>query len=150
MASPIQYPRTVRCALLVGSAFSLALYVTAAFAQDNGGYDDEAAAQAGSGEQVEVIAPPYSFERTRLGAPPGRITLSHAVRYDDLDLRTAEGAHILKARIRETAGQICAQLADDVPYAMAGSPPCYRTVVDSALNRADTAIGEARFYADRY
>ncbi len=133
-----------RGALLAAGAFGLMLAASSARAQDYGRFD-EPAYQNGLNEEVEVIAPPYREERTPLNAPPGRVSLSHVVRYDDLDLRTREGAHELRARIRETARDICEQLDAEGPIPLAGSPPCYRTAVEPALNRAETAISEARY-----
>lgn len=116
------------------AAGALMLAATAASAQD---YDGP--------ETVEVIAPRIVHDNSAL-APTSYTNLSTVVRYDDLDLRTRAGAGELRARIRDAAHDVCEELKYRYPHQLAGDPPCYKTAVDKAMARADTAIGSARSY----
>jgi UrcA family protein len=135
----------LKYSLLAGSALALMLTAAPACAQDYGsngdGYDN------GPNETVEVIAPNFNYERKPVGAPPGKLSLSEPVSYGDLDLRTGEGAHELRARVRDAAREICERLADAYPVEQATGTHCYKDAVDAAMLRADTAIGTARNYA---
>jgi UrcA family protein len=106
--------------------------------------------QSGPPESVEVIAPRFHADSTRLNAPLEKVSLSVAVPYDDLDLRTRQGAGELRWRIRDQARQICASLADAYPVYKANGTSCYKTAVDNGLVRADEVIGDARIDARRY
>jgi UrcA family protein len=128
--SPLKHP----LALLAG-AFGLTLVVSQALAQ--------------GGEEVQVIAPYYHAESTPLNGPLEKISLSTAVRYDDLDLRTASGARELRWRVRDTARDVCAQLADAYPVYEANGTSCFKTALENAMLRADEAIRDARDY-ERY
>jgi UrcA family protein len=143
----------IHSALLAASALGLALTATSVSAHS---YDDQSGYQNGPPEQVIVIAPPdyYAhrpYPSNQLGRPPEPTTLSQSVNFSDLDLSTREGAHELRARIRDAAHGICSELASRYPIRMANSQPCYEKAVQSGLNRADNAIHEARYeYRDDY
>jgi UrcA family protein len=66
------------------------------------------------------------------------------VRFDDLDLSTPRGAHILRVRIRNTARELCSKLDLRYPVATSDSPPCYRAAISDAMDQAETAIAQAR------
>ncbi|HJW41494.1 MAG TPA: UrcA family protein [Rhizomicrobium sp.] len=123
--------------LLAGTgALGLLLTTAPVFAQD---YDGLAT------ERVEVIAPNHHHaDRSSTGAPIVDVALTREVRFDDLDLSTPRGAHILRARIRNTAQELCSKLDLRYPVATSDSPPCYRTAVSDAMDQADTAIAQAR------
>ena len=70
------------------------------------------------------------------------------MRFDDLDLRTDWGARELRHRIEYTARVMCQRLDAMYPIKADNSPPCYRTAVEGAMYQADTAINQARAYAD--
>lgn len=128
-----------RSALLVAGAM---LAASAAMAQDYG-------YQNGPPEEVIVVAPDYfahpAYPSNQLGRPPEQTTLSMPVSYSDLDLSTREGAHELRARVRDAAHDICSELASRYPVRMANSEPCYKKAMESGLNRAESAIREARY-----
>jgi UrcA family protein len=96
-------------------------------------------------ESVIVIAPPRA-DRSSL-APTEITRLSTNVAYSDLDLRTYAGAHELRARVRDAARDVCGQLVARFPHALYDTTSCYKQALYSGLNRADTAIGNARHYA---
>jgi len=164
--------KTTKSALLAASA--LALMLTAANAQEYGpgpyddgsyappptsdygpgpygnddygpppGYDDGYGAPP---ENVIVIAPPYQTDHSSL-APTEITKLSMNVAYDDLDLRSAAGAHELRARVRDAAHDVCDRLVARFPHALYDTTSCYKQALHGGLNRADTAIHEARNYA---
>jgi UrcA family protein len=130
----------VKFPVLLAGAFGLAFAASSAMAQDNG--------YSGM-EEVPVYAPHYSYQP---GAPlnvlPEKISLSSAVRYDDLDLRSWQGARELRRRIRREAVAVCVQLADDYPVYTIPGPSCYKGALDDAMVRADHIIADARRYED--
>jgi UrcA family protein len=96
-------------------------------------------------ESVVVEAPQYRIERNGLNAP-SRISLRQEVAYDDLDLRTSDGADELRFRVSEAARDICSQLVGISPAPQLPGTHCYRDAVHAALVRADAAIRDARYY----
>jgi UrcA family protein len=121
---------------------------------DESATDEEMAAdEAAAGEQIaetsEVIvtAPRIRVEQGAMLQPPSKYRLSRAVAYDDLDLRTGEGAAELKARVRQTAGEICEELASLDRPSSYDDAVCYREAVANAIPRANTAIEHARSFA---
>jgi UrcA family protein len=130
----------LKYSLLAGSA--LALMLTApATAQDT---NDDQSYSNGPNEQIEVIAPKFSYERTPLGAPPGTLKLSQNVSYSDLDLRTRSGAKELRLRVRDTAQDICTQLAEQYPVKQQPGTSCYKTALEDGMRKADIAIRDVR------
>ena len=107
-------------------------------------YDNSYAANVP--ENVIVIAPHVQTDHSSL-APTEITKLSMNVAYDDLDLRTAGGAHELRARIRDAAHDVCGRLIARFPHALYDTTSCYKQALYGGLNRADTAIREARNYA---
>jgi UrcA family protein len=97
-------------------------------------------------ENVIVIAPPYRTDHSSL-APTEITKLSMNVAYDDLDLRSAAGASELRARVRDAAHDVCGRLVARFPHALYDTTSCYKQALHGGLNRADTAIHEARNYA---
>ena len=126
---------------------------TAALAQ--GYYDNDypydPGYRSGPPEQVIVLAPDYyahhAYPSNQLGRPPEQTTLSLPVSFSDLDLTTYDGAHALRERVRDAAHDICGELSSRYPIRMAVSEPCYKKAVESGLNRANSAIREARYEA---
>lgn len=98
-------------------------------------------------ETVIVHAPrPYHAERDSVtGAPFVRVSLSRAVNYGDLDLRTRAGAYELRQRVLFAAQTTCRQLNWLFPITQNGSPPCFARAVRSGMRRADAAIMRARY-----
>jgi len=122
-----------------------------------------AAAPAGAQDRYhEVVTGPDGTETVIVEAPYDRIhhyadgtaTLSRAVSYSDLDLTTRDGAHELRARVRETARDVCAELRDDSPVApVPEAQSCVEGAYKSAMLKADEAIRGARddrYYEARY
>jgi UrcA family protein len=137
----------------VPGALALAFGALPASAQ---GYDDDAGYYRGrpANEEVQIIGRRPPQERSSIGAPIEYVSVSREVRYDDLDLRTHWGAHVLRARIVRGAQEACRELDRRYPetsYPMTeGSPPCVRSAVEGAMDQADNAIAEARGYGRRY
>lgn len=129
-------------------------YDNAPGAYDNG-YANDGTTQnvtysADGTEQVEVTAPPYHHaSRSAIGAPIRDVSLSQAVRFDDLDLRSARGARELRHRVRYTARKLCNKLDMRYPISTSDSPPCYRTALRNAMYQANAVISDAR-YNDAY
>ena len=106
--------------------------------------DRDVASQTSSTEKIEVYAPHFRVDRSSVNGPVNKIALSRAVRYDDLDLRTARGARELRLRVHDMARDICSQLEEAYPVPEAPGTSCYRTAVKDAMWRADDAIRDAR------
>lgn len=127
---------------LAAGAFSLGLAAIPAHAQDDGyyggsSYDDNYTTADG----VTVTAPRH-LGRSAIGAPIDLVSASRTVRYDDLDLDTGYGAHVLKARIERAARDACDQLDRDYPYAADGDGhDCYGDAVRDGLHDAAYQIG---------
>jgi UrcA family protein len=122
----------------------------AAAAQDYNRNQDEPRYSAPT-ETVEVYAPRYRHhqERSTIGARIDNVSFSQEVRVDDLDLRTAWGAHVLRVRVQLAAQALCEEMDRRYPIATADSPPCYKDSLDRGMYQADAAIAQARGYAYR-
>jgi UrcA family protein len=129
-------------ALVIGAA-GLVLASTAASAQGYGPYD-EAPYATNPSEEVEVIAPRYRSESSPLNGPMEKVSLSTAVPYGDLDLRTRHGARELRVRVVDAARGVCGQLADAYPVYELNGTSCYKTAVQNGLLKANAAISDAR------
>jgi UrcA family protein len=134
----------LKSTLLAAGAFGLMLSALPAAAQDYNG--DDSTYANGPSETVEVIAPNFQYERTPLGAPPGKLKLSQLVHYGDLDLTTRNGARELRMRVRDTAQEVCTRLAEEYPVKQLPGTNCYKSALETAMSRADTAISNARHY----
>lgn len=120
-------------------ALGLALAATSASAQS---YSES----NGPNEVITVTAPPkHEQQRSSIGAPIVNVALSREVRYDDLDLRTARGAHALRDRVRSTARDLCRELDQRYPAAEDDIGSCQRHAVYDAMAQADAAIGDERY-----
>jgi UrcA family protein len=141
--SRFSIPKTIGRSALLASALGLALAASSAGAQD---YNDSAPAyRSTSTEEVVVAAPRNRVERSgTTGAPIVDVALQRPVRFDDLDLRTEGGAHMLRERVRFTAQRLCRDLDRRYPITVSGGPSCYREAVDDAMEQAETAIDQAR------
>ena len=136
-------PNMQRKLAILAGAIGVVIAASAAHSQDRDratGYDNP------STETIEVIGPRLRVERSPMNGPVQRISFSRLVRYDDLNLRTSSGARELRVRIRDTAHDICAQLAAAYPIPEASGTSCYRTALQDAQLRADEAIHDARSY----
>lgn len=154
--------------IAIGSALGCLLAVSSARAQDNSPYGPPPGYQDNSpygppanyqnngpygpppgyedaNENVEVTAPRIHTDRTqRLNGPLEKISMSTAVPYSDLDLRTREGARELRHRVRDAAWNICMQLADAYPVYQANGTSCYRSAYENGMVRANSAINAVR------
>jgi UrcA family protein len=134
-----------RFLLLAASIAGLAIATSSVGAQEY---------YSGPQEQVIVTPPHYGPQRSEIGAPIVDASMSQAVRYDDLDLRTAWGARTLRDRIRFAATTLCNRLdamypvsVDDTSGMYPGNTRCYRDAAGPALYEADSAIRNARSYS---
>lgn len=140
-------PRPV--ALFASAAAVCAFAATAAPAQEYNSYDQGPGYYGPPPEEVIIQAPRYRApSRSTIGAPIENVAMSRAIRFDDLDLRTAWGAHALRERIRYTARTLCNRMDFAYPISTSDSPPCYRTALEDGMAQADAAIAAARGYAN--
>jgi UrcA family protein len=139
--------RVRKTALLAASVLGLSL-ASAASAQTYGPYGPGYGPPVATvpSDQVIVIAPRYRVDHHSLNTPVENVSLSQPVRSDDLDLRTARGAHELRRRIHFVARSVCGQLIDMYPVGVDSDATCYRNAVAEAMPRADAAIQTARGY----
>ena len=138
-------PNVQRKLAIFAGAIGVVIAASAAHSQES---DRDRAMGYGnpSTETIEVYGPRLRIERAPMNGPVERISFSRLVRYDDLDLRTASGARELRLRLRDTAHDICAQLAVAYPVPEAPGTSCFRTALQNAQLRADEAINDARSY----
>lgn len=128
-----------RTALLAASALGLMLAASSVSAQDEYSTD--------STETVTVTAPRLPTPDNSAMAPTSYTNLSVQVRYDDLDLRSRDGARELKERVRDAAHNVCEELRYRYPIALVNQPPCYQKAIEGGMARADNAIADARRYS---
>ncbi len=128
---------------LLTSAVGLPLALSPANAQDYGPYGPPVY-YGPPQEQLEVNAPRFREEHVPLNAPLEKVSLSAAVPYGDLDLRSREGARELRYRVRDAAWQVCSNLAEAYPVYRATGTSCFKTAYDDAMVRADEAISTTR------
>ena len=121
------------------------------YPNDNGRYDGRYhrdgyrdVSYGDSNEVVTVEVPRHPERDSVTGAPVETVALSQAVRFDDLDLATREGAQVLRERIRQTASQLCRRLGENYVSSSSDGSHCYRDAVDEAMEQADGAIADAR------
>jgi UrcA family protein len=88
---------------------------------------------------VVVRAPRRERRDSATGAPIEWVSTSRVVRYDDLDLSTGWGAHVLRERVSRAAHDACGEL--DARYVTIDSDDssCVRSAVHDALYQ--TPIG---------
>ncbi len=127
--------------LFVAGAIGMMAALPSAMAQDY--RPDYGSSNLAPGEEV-LIEGPSRHEHGQLGGPIERVSLSRAVRYDDLNLRTRWGVRKLRSRIVYTAHSLCRQLDKLYPLSTDYNPPCYTAAVENAMYQADTAIAYAR------
>ena len=132
---------------LAAAAFSLGLAAIPAHAQDDGYYDNGYNSSSSyddsytTTEGVTVTAPRH-VGRSEIGADIDLVSASRTVRYDDLDVGTGYGAHVLKARIEHAAREACDQLDRDYPDAAdRDGRDCYSDAVRDGLHDAAYQIG---------
>ena len=135
-----------RLPLLAVAACGLAFATGSASAQDYG-RDNDAPYASTSDEQIEVIVPRH-HARSPIGAEVRDVSLSRAVRVDDLDLRTFRGERILRARIYSTADELCRKIDMRYEGLVEDNPRCVRSAFENAMYRADGMIDNARASAD--
>jgi UrcA family protein len=127
-----------------GAAAGLMLVAASAGAQDY--YGDPS-------EEVIVTPPHYVPPRSFIRAPIIDVSMSRAVRFDDLDLRADWGARALRGRVIFAATTLCGQLNTMYPVSYDGTGGqwprdhnCFHNAVAHAMVKADAAISAARGY----
>jgi len=129
----------LRTALLAAGALMLAS--VSANAQDDYGYGGV----YGSDENVQINVPRYQIPQEKSGGTYGLHSLSQQVRYDDLDLRTADGAYVLRARAKLTARLMCQELDWRYPLTTPDGQSCAKISVREATYAANQAIDRERY-----
>ena len=131
--------------LALASALGILFAAPAARAQDDGRINDAAYSPEAT-EQVIVVAPDITEERSNAFGHLDKVSMSLRVPFDDLDLTTHDGAHALRDRVRDAARDVCAKLADEYPLKQQpGSTKCYEGALKTAMIHADAAIHDARY-----
>ncbi|MGH6872833.1 MAG: UrcA family protein [Rhizomicrobium sp.] len=130
--------RSLRLAMFAG-AIGLAFAAIPASAQDDGYYGPPPGP-----ENVPVTAPHISVIPGPFNGAPEGVTMSVNVGYGDLDLRTRDGARELRLRVRETARDVCRNLAEAYPFYRLNGTNCYKDALQNAMVHANEAIDSAR------
>lgn len=93
-----------------------------------------------------VVEAPH-VEKTTQPGPMGRkipaMSIAYKVNYSDLNLATHSGAMELEKRIKASATEACAQLAQLYPNTTEGDTPCVAGAVKSAMAQASKLIAAA-------
>lgn len=121
--------------LAAAAGLALSLNVAPVHAQD---YSDDSGAYQESG--VTVYAPRV-VGRSEIGAPIEEVHASRIVYFNDLNLDTRWGAHVLRTRIERAADQACDQLDQNYPIDAGDSPPCRQTAIDNAMYQVQEMTG---------
>ena len=119
------------------------------YAQPYGDYNNYEGTNVGGPNEVVIVAPNFHARTSHLNAPPEDVSLSERISYADLDLRTRDGAHALRERIRLSAARICDQLRQVYPYALTPRESCFRETLNNSMPKANSAIDDARIAARR-
>lgn len=138
---------SARTAALLAGAAGMLLLAAPALAQDYGPPPPDGAYANPPPDEVIVQAPRFRTEQNgprSLDLPPEKVSMSTAVRYDDLDLVSYQGARELRYRVRAAAHRVCGELADAFPVYQLNGTRCYRDALQNGLVRADEAIATAR------
>jgi UrcA family protein len=100
-------------------------------------------------ERVDVTAPRLHDEPrdSVMSATADRVSMSEAVSYRDLDLRTANGARRLEERVRFAAQNVCRRLDRLYPITEPGNPSCVQDAIQTGMERADAAVDHVRYVA---
>jgi len=139
--------RILAAALLAAGAVGAGLVISSSGASAQGyGYGSPAPYATVPTNEVIVTAPRYRNDHNYLNVPPENVSLSQPVRYDDLDLRSRQGARELRRRVRVVADEVCGRLIDAYPVGVDSDATCYRNAVAEARPRVDAAIQTARGY----
>lgn len=77
------------------------------------------------------------------GIPLEEVTVTHRVRYSDLNLATYAGAAELKRRVKETARAACKQLDELYPLEAKNAQECMKIAVAKASPQVTNAIAGA-------
>jgi UrcA family protein len=96
-------------------------------------------------EKVVVVGLRNRVERSRFGGQIRYVSVSRAVRFDDLDLSTPWGRAELRTRVRVMAGNLCGQLERRYPIEASRGQSCYRQAVGPAMRRAEEVIADTRY-----
>lgn len=97
----------------------------------------------GPPEVVTVVPPRRGPERDEIGAPVEYVSLSKAVPYGDLDLRTRRGVRELRYRINFTAISLCGRLNTMYPITDGESWPVDQPCYENAIHEANYQVGHA-------
>lgn len=93
--------------------------------------------------EILVTAPRMEVQEERLrGGQGARVSMSYAVRFADLNLRTESGRLELEERVREAATEICTFLAERYSSGAASSvrTRCTRAALENAMEQVQVAI----------
>lgn len=115
--------------ILIFAAIALGASPVAVLAQD-----------ASPSESVHVTAPLLITKKplptTKGGIPVSLLSIEKSVSYADLDLTKEAGAAQFRARIRDTAAELCKALDSKYPRAMyipVNDQDCVKATTDSAM-----------------
>ena len=155
--------RTVRnFPVLAAGAVAALLATTPAFAQDdkqdsypvvhdNDSYpvvqDNESYPVVQDNERVIVTAPRTFRDTGEHGGAIRNVSVTGAVRFDDIDLSTPWGKEELRQRVRVMATNLCAELDRRYPVAIKvdGAPSCYEQALDGAMRHANEVIADPHY-----
>jgi UrcA family protein len=115
-----------------------------------------AAQQNAPAQKVEIDASKVvtlNGSRSVTGMQEDTVSLSRVVKYGDLDLATAAGAHELSNRIHSTATSVCAELGWRYPIVGAVEvkerAACVRNATAGAMSQVRVAIASAEAARER-
>ena len=97
--------------------------------------------QVTSPPEVVIIRPPYRGPtRSTIGAPIQDVSLSAAVRTDDLNPLSVSDWIELQHRVRDTAQRLCRRLRFQHPIGSPDEFRCTRRAIENASDQIDAAL----------
>lgn len=93
--------------------------------------------------EIVVTAPRLTVQETVQPFRRGRVSMSYAVSYADLDLADPEERTELEERVRETAAEICELLTERYSDGRSGLTSCTREALRDAMEQVRVAIAAA-------
>ncbi|HUL47553.1 MAG TPA: UrcA family protein [Steroidobacteraceae bacterium] len=95
--------------------------------------------------EVKVVAgkPVVTQERTSTGQRVDVVQLSQAVGYADINIATANGAAVLRQRVKDSAKSVCEQIYKLYPLPPDGKELCFEKAMKAATPQVQAAIDAA-------
>jgi UrcA family protein len=83
-------------------------------------------------------------DRSYIGLPIPKVSLSYGVNITDIDLATQDGPKELQKRIKDAAEAACQELGEKYPISTPPTQDCAKAAADKAMIKARNLVAKAR------